>query len=434
MALADLNRRGVVALAAALLSGSASVRAAWAGPAATVGQPLPPWSDGQLDIHHISTGRGNCAFLILPDGTTLLIDAGDLDGEGFQKRSPALKLAPQRPSAEISPGRAIANYITAALPAGAPPALDYAVITHFHDDHFGGWRPGLPRSRRGAYDLTGITEVAEYVPVRTLIDGGAPTDDDPGVIDPAQRASLRNYRAFVGAQAALGLHHQGLRVGANDQIRLTRRPELHPGFQVRNIKANEWLWDGAEGTTRLFDPADAIYADGKRQENPRSLALKLSYGAFDYFSGGDMTGLSGPGIPAWLDVETPAAKVIGPVDAMTLDHHGNRDASNANFLAALRPRVVVEQAWVSDQPGGEVVQRLASKALWPGERDVFSTALLDETRLALGAIVDQAYRSRSGHVVIRVDRGGATYRVYVLDDRDAALRVKAMFGPFVSGS
>src|SRR5258708_34125604 len=42
-----------------------------------VGQPLPAWTPGTLDIHHINTGRGNTALLILPDDTSMLLDAGD---------------------------------------------------------------------------------------------------------------------------------------------------------------------------------------------------------------------------------------------------------------------------------------------------------------------------------------------------------------------
>ena len=34
-----------------------------------------PWSPGMLDIHKISTGRGNSPLLVLPDGTTVLVDA-----------------------------------------------------------------------------------------------------------------------------------------------------------------------------------------------------------------------------------------------------------------------------------------------------------------------------------------------------------------------
>lgn len=44
--------------------------------AGEMGESLPLWSPGELDIHHIDTGRGNAASLIGPDGTTLLIDCG----------------------------------------------------------------------------------------------------------------------------------------------------------------------------------------------------------------------------------------------------------------------------------------------------------------------------------------------------------------------
>ena len=42
--------------------------------AEVVGEPLPPWSPGTLDIHHI-----NAAFFLFPDGTTMLVDAGATD-------------------------------------------------------------------------------------------------------------------------------------------------------------------------------------------------------------------------------------------------------------------------------------------------------------------------------------------------------------------
>ena len=39
---------------------------------------LPSWSEGCLDIHFINSARGECCFYILPDGTTLLVDAGEV--------------------------------------------------------------------------------------------------------------------------------------------------------------------------------------------------------------------------------------------------------------------------------------------------------------------------------------------------------------------
>ncbi len=59
-----------------------------------IGKPLPAWTPGTLDIHQISTGRGNSALLILPDGTSLLIDAGEFERglvlwEAYAERYPA---------------------------------------------------------------------------------------------------------------------------------------------------------------------------------------------------------------------------------------------------------------------------------------------------------------------------------------------------------
>ena len=41
---------------------------------------LPAWKPGILEIHQIATNRGNSALLLLPDGTTLMVDAGAIYG------------------------------------------------------------------------------------------------------------------------------------------------------------------------------------------------------------------------------------------------------------------------------------------------------------------------------------------------------------------
>jgi hypothetical protein len=65
---------------------------------------LQPWQPGNLDIHHINTGRGNSALAILPDGTSLVIDAGASSTTG-----PTMCEA--RPDASLRPGQWIARYI-----------------------------------------------------------------------------------------------------------------------------------------------------------------------------------------------------------------------------------------------------------------------------------------------------------------------------------
>jgi len=64
---------------------------------------LEPWSKGTLDVHQISTGRGNAALVVFPDGTTLLYDAGDT-GDG-------IPLATAVPDGTRAPGEWIARYV-----------------------------------------------------------------------------------------------------------------------------------------------------------------------------------------------------------------------------------------------------------------------------------------------------------------------------------
>ena len=48
-------------------------------------------------------------------------------------------------------------------PHDASPTLDYAYLTHFHDDHMGG-PTASAKTARGGYKLSGITEVIDLVP------------------------------------------------------------------------------------------------------------------------------------------------------------------------------------------------------------------------------------------------------------------------------
>src|SRR5579871_588538 len=100
------------------------------------GSPLSPWREGQLDLHHINTGRGNSTLAVMPDGTSLLIDAGSVGTLG-----PAVCEA--KPNDSRRPGEWIARYIERQLrAAGIAKAeerarVDYALMTHLHGDHVG---------------------------------------------------------------------------------------------------------------------------------------------------------------------------------------------------------------------------------------------------------------------------------------------------------
>lgn len=396
-------------------------------------ETLTPWSQGYLDIHHISTGRGSSTYIVMPDGTSLLIDAGETDEEFIKSVAP-LKPFPPLPNAEHAAGYWIADYIREFASRGRPVALDYALLTHFHADHMGRLLPSSPLSATGAYRLTGITEVAEIIPIETLIDRAAPGYSTPvdlrGCHESANEKTLANYLQMVDYRRRQSRPVVGLRAGALDQIHLVE-PKAFPQFHIRNIASSGLIWTGRGEETQQYIPLGAV-KDCQFDENPFSNVIKLIYGEFSYYTGGDIPGIPDYTQPWWRDIETPVAAVVGRVSAMTLDHHGNRDSVNGNLLRALQPRVVVQQNWLSAQPGEEVVVRLASEQYYPGPRDVFATGMAPETRVAIGPIMDRIYRSYHGHVVIRVAPGGATYDVFILNDTDAARKVIARFGPYRS--
>ncbi len=393
------------------------------------------WQSGYFDIHHINTGRGNGTFFIFPDGTTMLLDAGDLNAALFMRRSAPLTVAPARPDNSKTSGQWIVNYIRQVMPANRPAQLDYAVVSHFHADHYGDLRERWHPTPTQPFQRTGMTEVADLLPVRTLIDRGYPTYNFPVDLRKYYAetdSTFLNYVAFVETKVRQGTSAEMLRAGSHSQITLRQRPADFPTFRVQNVKANGTIWTGTGEQTMTHFTADSVLNKrGSFNENPLCLALKFSYGPFDYFTGGDNTGLRGYGLPLWFDTETPMAQAVGAVDAMTLNHHGNRDASNETFLRTLNPAVVVQQSWCSDQPGQEIMHRLASPALG-SKRDVFGMHVQEASKAYLGFWLKDIYRSTKGHVLIRVLPGGNQFWVAVLDDTNPVLTVRRWLGPYLA--
>ncbi|MBM3333556.1 hypothetical protein FJY63_02740 [Candidatus Sumerlaeota bacterium] len=386
----------------------------------TVGDVFPAWSPGALDIHHISTGRGNCTLFVLPDGATLLVDAGTLGVN-------TVRHAPPRPDASRTPGDWIVRYIKHML--GDNASLDYAMLTHFHGDHMGQVTTTSAASKSGKYALTGITEVGERIPIRKMLDRGWPDYLYPA---PLNSADTKNYRAFLEWQIAQnGLRVERFQPGRNDQITLVKSPKAYPSFEVRNLVANGEVWTGVAGETRQhFPPLETIAPSERPSENMCSAGFRLIYGKFDYYTGGDIPGVPDEGAPQWHDVETPVAKAVGPVDVAVLNHHGYIDSQNAFFVAALRPRAWIFFVWDSAHPTARVYARLRSTRLYPGPRDIFANNMHEANKIVIGGL--DRLTSQHGHVVVRAAAGGKTYKIVILDDSAETYKVTAVHGPYES--
>ncbi len=401
--------------------------------------PLPEWKAGFLDIHFISTGVGNCAFSVLPDGTTMLIDAGELNPTSPRVLSP--RNTRRYPNYSQLGFQWQADYITAQFPKGRTPKIDYALISHYHDDHFGGMYPGIPQSKTGAYYLSGITGIGELIPIGKLVDRGDRYPVDLRVwaeANQTQSADIRNYWDFIAHQQQHnGLVHESLAVGSNTQFSLLHAPNQYPNFSIRNINANGVVWSGKENAPHnsLLPDLKTIEQTGVIPgENTLSCGVLIQYGDFSFFTAGDIQGKQPDFMekPDWYDMESAVAPIVGEVDVTTTNHHANRDAMTPFYLSILKPRVIIQEVWSSDHPGHEAILRMTSRSIWPDDRDLFATNMLEANRLVIGDLLNNSYQSSEGHIVLRVMPSGSDYFIYILDHLSTSRHVTAKFGPYRS--
>lgn len=384
----------------------------------TSDETLTPWIPGSLEIHHISTGRGNCAFILCPDGTTLLIDAGAQYHGSGALRSERYLISP-KPDASLRPGQWIARYIQRRLRFCENKKIDYFILTHLHTDHMGGLNPDpakAVKSKLGNYELTGVSDVHEQVGIRRLIDRAYPDYNYPAELDDPHQ---KNYRAFVASFLAGGGHVERFIPGAVDQIVLQHGPQ-RDDFQIRNLAANGEVWTGKEASTvKTFPDLKSLPMEDRPNENMCSLALRLVFGAFSYYNGGDLVHETHYGRLPWADIESAVALAAGPTTVALANHHGYVNGCGPEFVRQLRPRVFIISAWDSAHPTIPSLDNMLSSELYSENRLVFATALKPENIIATKRLAE--LKSGNGHVIVRVASPKAEdFQVFITDNMDQA--------------
>ncbi|TVQ99685.1 MAG: MBL fold metallo-hydrolase [Deltaproteobacteria bacterium] len=227
-----------------------------------------------LRIHFIDVGQGDAIWIQTPDdgvpgngvaeGYNILIDAGDL---GFENRTDG--------------GAHVVRYMQA---MGLQPGetIDFAIATHAHSDHYGGFG-----------------RVFDVFTVRNVLDPGFPSDSP-------------SYADFLG-RADVETRRNGGRL---------YRPAIPEFFPERYASTDRF---GAELPTQILNSrTDRVDWHTGDVVNNSSIVLMMQYAGRRVLFMGD----------AHWEVESEIANALGALDAhiLKVGHHGSRTSSTNVFL------------------------------------------------------------------------------------------------------
>ncbi len=380
-----------------------TLTASYNGKKARKGRTLPAWSEGYLDIHTISTGRGECIFLILPDGTSIVVDAGEFSRERKHKN------VFQRPNAQTRPTKAFGDYIRHFNPYDA---VDYFNLSHFHMDHMGNMEPEYTKCAEGDYTLTGVMALYHQVPFREVIDRAYGAYDSLKVKAMSVQV-MEEYKKFLDYHVAKGnIKASQFELGAVNQFAMKHNAAAYPNLKIENICSNGYVWrDG-----KAVDVYEGIR--DKIRENAASCGFVVRYGKFDFLTAGD--------IGDYYDLELRVAEAVGEVEAVKAHHHLSPHSMCQPSMEVLSPQTLVATSfYVRDiQPDKSKFGYIDNLGC-----DIYCTSV-GESLLEQYPKEYAVCKATSGHVVIRVAPKGDSYMVYTLDDTDSKYRVKRVDGPF----
>lgn len=389
-----------------------------------VGKPWKGWKKGQFQIHLIYTGVAESMFLIFPDGTTMLLDCGDHNAIGRGKLA-----VPVLPNPEKHAGEWISRYVARVNPQKE--YVDYMMLSHYHADHGGCDTFYARKDERDGKDyyIGGFSQAAEYLTFGKAFDRCWPDYNDP--IPLTQKAAdafdhMRSFYEYMSANKKLEI--EKFRLGETGQIALKKDAAAYPDFSVRNICANGRIAD-REGNIRDLYEERKKSNPAKLNENGMSLGMIFTYGDFKFFTAGDFS-------DSWklpdgekFEIESALAEVVEPVTVAKINHHGHHSMPE-KLVAALRPRVFVNNVWDQLHTVAPVMERLYNRDLYEGDRIVCPTVFPAERRAEdaekpwLDILNPSSFDA--GHVIVNVEEGGHDYSVTYLTADDESMTVKSV--------
>ena len=409
-----------------------------------VGEVIPAWEEGVMDLHFINTTTGESVFVIMPDGTQLLIDAASstvATNSNANTTNSGIRGRWDPTKTNTRGSQIIADYIKKCMVWTGNDQIDYFVTTHYDNDHIGGYTTALPfSSNSDTYRVIGAAEILDEFQVGKFMDRGYPDYNYPHATN-HYKENVQNYiKAVKWHVANKGLNAEMFQSGSNTQI--APKSDKY-NVTIQNISVNGQIWTGVGNNVKytfpeLKDIQCANPPEPKNEEkcppeNACSCVMKISYGSFDYFAGGDLQ-YNGRSSWSWKDIELPCTRIAGKVDVMKANHHGVTNTNQADALKALDPKHIVVCSWVDCHPRTNVLNTMIKTLpdadihitnFWKGERPSGVDDKVTDEEAARVKCYD-------GHIVVRVTDGGRYYRVMTLEDVQGTMKVKKVTSKYTS--
>lgn len=253
-------------------------------------QPPPP-SGKVLQVHFLDVGQGDAILIISPTGKSVLIGAGD-KGKG---------------SVVLDTLRF--NNIT---------KLDYFVATHPRTDHIGGADEVFASVKADNVIDTGITPPERVDPKKKppfdVNDTHKPDPKAKPVKAGQEYPTVIAYDEYMNAVNAMGAKLM--------EVVVPSTIDLGGGAQLTLL-----------GPTLPYFTSQQLKSAGGNMLNSNSIVMRLDYGEFSMLLPGDAEGIT--------EQRMLGTTVNLAVKALKVAHHGSKYATNADFLARLKPEVAI---------------------------------------------------------------------------------------------
>lgn len=313
---------------------------------------IPAHLEGELKIHFIDVGQGDCIFIQFPDGKTMLIDGGEN---------------------RTAVAQGIVNYLLALYEQKV--TIDYLMLTHCDSDHCGS-----------------IDEVIKSPQIDVL------NVYQPRVYSKYENDLLKEYVAQNGMNNAQGNWENvptistGVYASFAEAVYLEKQ-ELGDDFGeiIYNFEGLEIHGDG--WSIYMYNPAEEMYdsLSTAKAKNNISPVMVLCYGDNRILLTGDADEKAEQNFVANLSELSFSDSFSwdGDCDILKVGHHGGAESTLAAFLQTVQPEYAVISAGENnkyDHPRQVTLDRLAQYA----QQNIFITFMY-------------------GSIVLTVDGGGFSW-------------------------